>query len=73
MYDYCLFSNDVLQVYIIALISDRKYNQFRPVLDAYIESFGFTMAYKYVVFTFYLSLVFILAKCLKFGTSNESD
>ncbi|XP_071089559.1 dedicator of cytokinesis protein 1-like isoform X4 [Haliotis cracherodii] len=33
-------------VYIIALISDRKYSQFRPVLDAYIEStFSFAMAY----------------------------
>ncbi|XP_041370196.1 dedicator of cytokinesis protein 1-like isoform X4 [Gigantopelta aegis] len=37
-------------VYIIALISDRKYNQFRPVLDAYIESFGFTMAYNKLMF-----------------------
>ncbi|ESO92727.1 hypothetical protein LOTGIDRAFT_232874 [Lottia gigantea] len=33
-------------VYIIALISDRKYHQFRPVLDAYIDSnFSFAMAY----------------------------
>ncbi|CAL1526733.1 unnamed protein product [Lymnaea stagnalis] len=33
-------------VYIIGLISDRKYHQFRPVLDAYIDSaFSFAMAY----------------------------
>ncbi|XP_059148668.1 dedicator of cytokinesis protein 1-like isoform X3 [Physella acuta] len=33
-------------VYIIVLISDRKYHQFRPVLDAYIDSaFSFAMAY----------------------------
>ncbi|XP_055899924.1 dedicator of cytokinesis protein 1-like isoform X3 [Biomphalaria glabrata] len=33
-------------VYIIGLISDRKYSQFRPVLDAYITStFSFAMAY----------------------------
>lgn len=37
----------IFQVYIIVLISDRKYNQFRPVLDAYIDSaFSFAMAYK---------------------------
>ena len=39
----------VFQVYIIALISDRKYHQFRPVLDAYIQTtFSFSMAYKSV-------------------------
>ncbi|XP_012940011.1 dedicator of cytokinesis protein 1 isoform X2 [Aplysia californica] len=33
-------------VYIIVLISERKYSQFRPVLDAYIDSaFSFAMAY----------------------------
>ncbi|KAH9503217.1 Dedicator of cytokinesis protein 1 [Bulinus truncatus] len=33
-------------VYIIGLISDRKYHQFRPVLDAYVTTnFSFSMAY----------------------------
>ena len=40
------------QVYIIALISDRKYHQFRPVLDAYIQTtFSFSMAYKSVTWS----------------------
>ncbi|KAJ8317294.1 hypothetical protein KUTeg_005198 [Tegillarca granosa] len=34
-------------VYIIGLISDRKYQQFRPVLDAYVKtSFSFALAYQ---------------------------
>ncbi|XP_076471351.1 dedicator of cytokinesis protein 1-like isoform X3 [Babylonia areolata] len=37
-------------VYIIALISDRKYHQFRPVLDAYIQTtFSFSMAYNKLI------------------------
>ncbi|XP_064601988.1 dedicator of cytokinesis protein 1-like isoform X2 [Liolophura sinensis] len=44
-------------VHIIALISDRKYHQFRRVLDAYIETnFSFAMAYNklLVIFKFYI-------------------
>ena len=38
----------VFQVFIIDLISDRKYHQFRPVLDVYIkENFSATLAYKW--------------------------
>ncbi|PVD30241.1 hypothetical protein C0Q70_09503 [Pomacea canaliculata] len=37
-------------VYIIALISDRKYHQFRPVLDAYIQTtFSFPIAYNKLI------------------------
>ncbi|KAL8560337.1 hypothetical protein ACOMHN_006068 [Nucella lapillus] len=37
-------------VYIIALISDKKYHQFRPVLDAYIQTtFSFSMAYNKLI------------------------
>lgn len=37
----------VLQLYIIGLVSDRKYQSFQPVLDLYIqESFSATLAYK---------------------------
>nr|XP_022344054.1 dedicator of cytokinesis protein 1-like isoform X2 [Crassostrea virginica] len=44
VYDNLVF--DAL-VHIISLISDRKYHQFRPVLDAYVESsFSFAMAYQ---------------------------
>ena len=36
-------------VFLICLISDRKYQHFRPVLDLYIqENFSATLAYKYV-------------------------
>ncbi|XP_062566377.1 dedicator of cytokinesis protein 1-like isoform X2 [Saccostrea cucullata] len=44
VYDNLVF--DAL-VHIISLISDRKFDQFRPVLDAYVESsFSFAMAYQ---------------------------
>lgn len=36
-----------VQLYIIGLVSDRKYQHFQPVLDLYIqESFCATLAYK---------------------------
>ncbi|XP_021375284.1 dedicator of cytokinesis protein 1-like isoform X4 [Mizuhopecten yessoensis] len=44
MYDNLVFE---ALVHIIGLISDRKYHQFRPVLDAYVTtSFSFAMAYE---------------------------
>lgn len=37
-------------IHIISLISDRKYHQFRPVLDAYISNtFSFAMAYSKLI------------------------
>ena len=40
----------MLQIFLISLISDRKYHQFRPVLDVYIkENFSATLAYKLVL------------------------
>ncbi|KAK3095553.1 hypothetical protein FSP39_016043 [Pinctada imbricata] len=44
-----LYDNMVFEalVHIVGLISDRKYHQFRPVLDAYVtSSFSFAMAYQ---------------------------
>ena len=36
----------ILQVFTISLLADKKYHQFRPVLDAYIEGlFGATKAH----------------------------
>ena len=38
------------QIFIIGLIADRKYQQFRPVLDAYVqEHYSVTFADMYVL------------------------
>ena len=49
---YNIYYN-IFQIYLIGLIADRKYHQFRPVLDVYIEeNFSATLAYKYVCFIY---------------------
>lgn len=50
-------------LYIIGLVSDRKYQHFQPVLDLYIsESFSATLAYK--------KLIAVLRKRIESASSN---
>ncbi|XP_026674071.1 dedicator of cytokinesis protein 1 isoform X3 [Ceratina calcarata] len=53
-------------LYIIGLVSDRKYQHFQPVLDLYIsESFSATLAYK--------KLIAVLRKRIDNATNNGSQ
>lgn len=53
-------------LYIIGLVSDRKYQHFQPVLDLYIsESFSATLAYK--------KLIAVLRKRIDGATTNDSQ
>ena len=39
------------KVFLLAIVSDHKYSQFRPVLDVYInDTFSATLAYKWVIY-----------------------
>ncbi|XP_076631405.1 dedicator of cytokinesis protein myoblast city isoform X4 [Colletes latitarsis] len=53
-------------LYIIGLVSDRKYQHFQPVLDLYIsESFSATLAYK--------KLIAVLRKRIDNATNNDGQ
>ena len=53
-------------LYIIALVSDRKYQHFQPVLDMYIsESFSATLAYK--------KLIAVLRNRIDSATANDGQ
>ncbi|KAG7190735.1 hypothetical protein KM043_006809 [Ampulex compressa] len=53
-------------LYIIGLVSDRKYQHFQPVLDLYIsESFSATLAYK--------KLIAVLRKRIHSATNNDGQ
>lgn len=53
-------------LYIIGLVSDRKYQHFQPVMDLYIsESFSATLAYK--------KLIAVLRKRIDNATNNDGQ
>ena len=53
-------------LYIIGLVSDRKYQHFQPVLDMYIsESFSATLAYK--------KLIAVLRKRIENATTKDGQ
>lgn len=53
-------------LYIIGLVSDRKYQHFQPVLDLYIsESFSATLAYK--------KLIAVLKKRIESASANDGQ
>lgn len=53
-------------LYIISLVSDRKYQHFQPVLDLYIsESFSATLAYK--------KLIAVLKKRIQSASANDGQ
>lgn len=53
-------------LYIIGLVSDRKYQHFQPVLDLYIsQGFSATLAYK--------KLIAVLKKRIKSASANDGQ